>query len=69
MPHRINDLGTVFMLIEPKIVKLWNGRWISIYHQSNGRKAAKRAWESGWRSPFALLLVDYRLFKSLSVYQ
>ena len=40
---------------------------ISIYHQSNGKKAAKCARESGWRSPFALLLVHYRLFKSLSV--
>ncbi|MDB4730360.1 hypothetical protein OAF38_01120 [bacterium] len=40
---------------------------ISIYHQSNGKKAAKCAWESGWRRPFALLLVYYRVFKSLSV--
>jgi hypothetical protein len=31
------------------------------------KKAAKCARESGWRSPFALLLVHYRLFKSLSV--
>ena len=39
---------------------------MSVSHQSNCKKAAKCARESGWRSPFALLLVHYRLFKSLS---
>jgi hypothetical protein len=42
---------------------------MSVYHQSNCKKAAKGARESGWRSPFALLLVHSRLFKSLSVEQ
>ena len=40
---------------------------MSVYHQSNCKKAAKGARESGWRNPFALLLVHCRLFKSLSV--
>ena len=40
---------------------------MSVHHQSNCTKAAKGAWESGRRSPSALLLAHCRLFKSLSV--
>jgi hypothetical protein len=64
----VSDVRTVDALLGPKIVKLSAERSDDVGLPSiQLQKAAKGARESGWRSPFALLLVHSRLFKSLSV--